>query len=344
MPKISVILCAYNAEAFLEASVRSVLDQTYKNIELILVNDGSTDRTQCLAEKFAEQDARVKAMSISNGGLANARNVGLAAATGEYVAFQDADDTVDLDCYEKMLAAVADNAWDMAVAGYHLDTVLRDGTVSTVDFFEPEAGFANRFALFKGIIGLKSKFILDASWNKLYKRSVIAENGLRFPVGELFEDTAFVLSFLEKACRVKVLPDCFYHYMQRQGNSITKRYDGRKLTDLKKRYFEFLEFCSEADGNVKAFCSLYYIKNVFSALANSYSDRSMSNKERRALIKQETKSVQFKLSAETAKGASKADRLTVAVAKCNWLWLSVAFCKALNYMKTEKADTFAKIK
>lgn len=344
MPKISVILCAYNAADTLSAAALSVLSQTERDIELIIVNDGSTDSTSAEAARLALLDRRVRVINRENGGLSRARNTGMAAASGEYIAFCDADDTVDEKALQTMLCEAESSGSDMVMCGYHHDTVKGDGSVGTVDFFEPENRFTSRAELFGRLIGLKSKFILDASWNKLYRASIIKENGLKMPEGELFEDTAFVLSFLNVSCRVSVLPHCFYHYVQRGGKSITKSYDKRKLEDLKKRYLALKDFTAEADAGVKRFCELYYVKNVYSVLANTFSDRSMSGKQRRSLFKNEIKNADFKQSAENAQGNCAADRVALAVARTGSVLLSLCFCGVLCFLKTKTAALFAKIK
>ena len=344
MKKISVILCAYNAEDFLESAARSVLDQTLKDLELIIVNDGSRDGTLKVASQLATDDPRVTVVNIENGGLANARNVGLSNATGEYVAFFDADDTADTDCYETMLKAVERDGSDLCVAGYYHDIVLKDGKISTVLFSEPDATYNTREELFNGFVGLKSKFILDAGWNKLYRRSIIAENDLKFPLGELFEDTAFVLSFLKVSCKVTVLDRCFYHYMQRASGSITKAYNLRKLGDLKKRALELKEFCKDANDTVQRFCDLYYIKNVYSALANSFDDKKMSKHDRNALIKAEVTAEEFKKFSKTAKGVGFGDKLTVFVAKKKSTCWHKLYCWLVHFVKTKMSSIFAKIK
>lgn len=344
MPKISVILCAYNAADTLSAAARSVLSQTERDLELIIVNDGSTDSTSAEAARLALFDRRVKVIDRENGGLSRARNIGIAAAGGEYIAFCDADDTVDDKALQTMLNKAEDTGSDMVICGYHHDTVKSDGSVSTVDFFEPENRFTSKTELFGALIGLKSKFILDAGWNKLYRADIIKENGLKMPEGELFEDTAFVLSFLNVSCRVSVLPHCFYHYVQRGGKSITKSYDKRKLEDLKKRYLALKGFTAEADDGVKRFCELYYVKNVYSVLANTFGDRSMKAKQRRSLFKTEIKNADFKRSAENARGEGAVDRLTLAVARTGSVFLSLCFCRVLCFLKTKAAALFAKIK
>lgn len=344
MKSLSVILCAYNAEDYLESAARSVLDQTFKDLELIIVNDGSCDGTLNVASRLANDDPRVTVVNIENGGLANARNVGLSKATGEYVAFFDADDTVDADCYEIMLKAIERDGSDLCIAGYYHDAVLKDGKVSTVLFSEPDAIYNNHEELFQGFVGLKSKFILDAGWNKLYRRSIIAENNLKFPLGELFEDTAFVLSFLKISCKVTVLDKCFYHYMQRSSGSITKAYNPRKLGDLKKRALELKEFCKNADGTVQNFCDLYYIKNVYSALANSFDDKKMSKPDRNALIKSEVTAEEFKTFSKTAKGVGFGDKLTVFFAKKKSICWHKSYCWLVHFMKTKMSLVFAKIK
>lgn len=344
MKKLSVILCAYNAEDFLKTAAKSVLDQTFKDLELIIVNDGSRDETLTIASQLATDDPRVTVVNIENGGLANARNVGLSKAKGEYVAFCDADDTLDTDCYQTMLKAVERDGSDLCISGYYHDTVLKDGTVSTVLFSEPDATYNTREELFKGLIGLKSKFIFDTCCNKLFKRSVIMGNNIQFPLGELFEDTAFVLSFLKISCKVTVLDRCFYHYMQRASGSITKAYNPRKLSDLKKRAVELKSFCETADSKVKAFCDLYYIKNVYSALANSFDDKNMSKSDRNALIKAEVTADEFVTCSKTASGVGLGGQLTVFVARKKGFYWHKLYCWSVHFMKTKMSSIFTKIK
>lgn len=344
MPKISVILCAYNAEQYLSDAVNSVLGQTFKDLELIIVNDGSCDSTLAVALQFCQRDPRVKLVNIENGGLSNARNVGIGQATGDFIAFCDADDTIDSGCFETMYEAVCRDATDMVICGYHHDTVKKDGSVSTVDVFEPSAVYYTREQLFDGIVGLKSKFILDASWNKLYRKKIIDENNLLMPKGELFEDTAFVLSFLECSSKVSVLSDCFYRYMQRSNGSITKRYDERKLSDLKKRYRQLKEFVDGADTKVKRFVEFYYVKNVYSTLSNSFDCKDFTRRQRNELFKTELKSDTFLGCVKSAEGYGFADKVTVFVAKCGFIWFQKFYCKAIWFLKRRAAVLFAKIK
>ena len=343
MPKISVILCAYNAEEFLADAVNSVLGQTFEDFELIIVNDGSRDSTPAVASQFRQTDKRVRLVNIENGGLSNARNVGINEATGDFIVFCDADDTVDREALDVMYDVVCRDATDLVICGYHHDTVKADGSVSKVDFFEPSAVYNTREQLFSGIIGLKSKFILDAGWNKLFRRSIIVDNGLKMAVGELFEDTDFVLSFLECSSKVSVLSDCFYHYVQRSNGSITKRYDERKLRDLKKRHRRLAEFTLDADDSVKRYVAFYYVKNVYSALANSFDSREMTRAERKTLFNKELGSTEFKTAVKSAKGVGLSDRLTVFVAKCPE-WVERIYCWGIHFMKSNLAELFAKLK
>lgn len=343
MPKISVILCAYNAEEFLADAVNSVLGQTFEDLELIIVNDGSRDSTPAVASQFCQTDQRVRLVNIENGGLSNARNVGLGEATGDFIVFCDADDTVDREALDVMYDTVCRDATDLVICGYHHDTVKADGSVSTVDFFEPSAVYNTREQLFSGIIGLKSKFILDAGWNKLFRRSIIVDNGLKMAVGELFEDTDFVLSFLECSSKVSVLSDCFYHYVQRSNGSITKRYDERKLRDLKKRHKKLADFTANADESVKRYVALYYVKNIYSALANSFDTKEMTKAERKALFHNELGSKEFENAAKSSKGVGFSDRLTVFVAK-QPEWVGRLYCWGIHFMKSHLAGLFAKLK
>lgn len=342
MPKISVVICAYNAARFLKNAVASVLGQTFKDIELIIVNDGSGDSTLAVAYAYRMKDRRVKCIDIPNGGLSNARNVGISAATGEYIAFCDADDSIDENALEALYsAAVASNA-DVVIAGYHHDTVLSNGKVFTNDVFTEEAVFETRNELLKHLPELKSKYLLDPSWNKLYRLSIITDNGLKMPVGELFEDTAFCLDVLSVCGRVMVIENCFYHYMQRDSGSITKSYNPDKPLFLKKRYFKLSEFVGD-DKGLQKYCALYHLRNMYSSIADFFGSEMTTSERRRAaekIIKDEV----FSNAAIKAGGGGMSDRVTVLVARSGSVRLSLLYARILRFFKKRMKRLFFKLK
>lgn len=343
MPKISVIICAYNAADTLKKAALSVLSQTFRDLELIIVNDGSKDATLSIATELKMKDNRVKVINKENGGVARARNLSLKAATGEYITFCDADDYIDIGAFEEMYKSIKENGSDMLIAGYFHETMLKNG-VSRVEVTAKDAVYLSKQELFRDFIELKSKYLIDAMCNKLFRRSVIAQNGLKFPEGELFEDTAFNLNFLEVTPRLTVLDRCFYHYIQHIGQGITRKYDPRKLIYLTDRFNLLLKFAADGDEALKQFCHLYQLRNVYSCLSASFGAKDMSKLQRNRLINETVNSGVFLECAEKADGVGLANRITLFVAKSKSLFLNKLYCKGIYFAKTKAVILFTKFK
>lgn len=210
---ISIIVPIYKTEAYLEKCVDSILCQTYKNLEVILVDDGSPDGSGEICERYAQADSRVKVIHKPNGGLSDARNAGLDVMTGQYVGFVDSDDWIEPTMYETLLLLLEQYDADMAFGGV-ADDVLHGDTITTVKtsnygdtpYAEDKLSAMHRY--FHGSW---------AAWDKLYRAELF--DGIRYPVGEINEDEAIVLHLLERCRRVCYTNEIFYHYMHREGNA-----------------------------------------------------------------------------------------------------------------------------
>lgn len=211
-PLISVVVPVYNIETYLEKCVRSLLDQTYSNLEIILVDDGSTDSSPVLCDKLAEEDNRVVVSHKRNGGLSDARNHGIALASGEYLSFIDGDDYLSQGAYE---AVVAEFEGAADIVAFGIELCFDDGRKIR------KAPAARRcLGMGQGIVALNTFCGLDVSaCNKVYRRSLF--EGIEFPVGKHCEDYYIMPRLLDRAARIVMLPDAFYQYRQRSG-SITK--------------------------------------------------------------------------------------------------------------------------
>lgn len=211
-PLISVVVPVYNIEAYLEKCVRSLLEQTYSNLEIILVDDGSTDSSPALCDKFAEEDKRVIVSHKRNGGLSDARNHGMTLANGEYLSFIDGDDYLSQGAYEAAVAEFKDAA---DIVAFGIELCFDDGR-------KIRKAPARRRCLDmgQGIVALNTFCGLDVSaCNKVYRRNLF--EGIEFPVGKHCEDYYIMPRLLDRAVRIVMLPDAFYQYRQRSG-SITK--------------------------------------------------------------------------------------------------------------------------
>lgn len=211
LPLISIVIPVFNVELYLKKCVESVLSQSYKNLEIILVDDGSPDESGRICDEYALKDPRIKVIHKPNGGLSDARNAGMKIMTGEYVGFVDSDDWIEPHMYETLLKLLLHYDADMAFGGV-ADDVERNGTVTTVKtsdygqepFAEDKISAMARY--FRGSW---------AAWDKLYRVELF--DGIEYPVGEINEDEAIVLHLLDRCRRVCYTSDVFYHYMRREG-------------------------------------------------------------------------------------------------------------------------------
>lgn len=204
--KVTVIVPIYNVEKYLKRCVDSILLQTYKDLEIILVNDGSSDNSLHLCKQFCEQDERIVLIDKRNGGLSDARNAGLQQATGDYVCFIDSDDFILPTMIEKMMHKIIIDQADICVCD--MEYLYDDGVKSFASGGELEATSIKEMP--------QLIRINNSACNKLFKTNMF--NDIQFPVGKYYEDLATVPILLYKANRVTKVDEPFYVYYQRTGS------------------------------------------------------------------------------------------------------------------------------
>lgn len=207
---VSLIIPIYNVEAFLERSLDSVKTQTYKDLEVILVNDGSTDNSLSIIEKYVAENPNFKAFTIENRGQGNARNFGLEKSVGEYVAFLDSDDYIAPNCIERLVKAAIQENSDIVVCNCY--DVREDGTIicesknnitgTTTSVFEKPQILFNRVA----------------PWGKLYKKSIFGS--LRFEKQVWYEDLRLLPKLYLNAKKITYIDDTLFYYVQRSGSTM----------------------------------------------------------------------------------------------------------------------------
>ena len=212
MSKISVIMPIYNCEKYLDQSISSVLNQTYKKLELILINDGSTDGSLDICKKYEQQDSRVRLISKRNEGVSASRNEGLRICTGEYITFIDADDYIDICMYECMIKQFENSTIDFVLCDYiEVDEEGKHREISnnTTGIFNRDY-FLNR-------IYYKVNITFNV-WNVVFKRNVIKD--LKFDLNiSLGEDNLFVLRVLQKCSKGMMIDKCLYYYVQHKDSA-----------------------------------------------------------------------------------------------------------------------------
>ena len=216
MPKISVIVPVYNVEAYLERSLNSLKNQTFKDLEFIIVDDGSTDGSAKIIKEFVKSDKRFSYHKKKNGGLSDARNYGMKYATGKYLAFLDSDDYIDLDLYEKMYEKAVETKADVVEADFIWE-------------------YPNKQVKDISKVTDLGRLLVDirvVAWNKLYKKSLIDKIGVKFSKGLRYEDVDWCYKIVPYIKTFASVHGTYIHYIQRP-NSIANT-QNEKVRDIYK--------------------------------------------------------------------------------------------------------------
>lgn len=308
-PLISVIVPIYNVEKYLARCVDSIANQTYKNLEIILVDDGSPDLCPQMCDDYAEKDSRIKVVHKKNGGLSDARNAGMAVATGAYISFIDSDDYVSDDFFECLLDVMNKENSDIAEC-------------SVVKFYED-----NRFDEFNDDLLENTYDAQDAMsaliaenpfhqhvWNKLYKTELVKD--IPYAVGKLNEDEFWTYQVFGRASKVAKLNKTMYYYFQRSSSIMGVGYNIRRLDALegkanRQKYIEnnFPELSTQAKIDLYGSCMFAY-QSVLKFMSGADKKKALE------LIRKYRK--MYNLSFDEIKLADKSARKYFYLAKCNF--------------------------
>ena len=248
MVKVSVIVPVYNVEKYLTECIDSIVKQTFEDLEIILVDDGSTDTSGNLCDDWAKRDPRIKVLHKKNGGLSSARNAGLDVAKGQYISFVDSDDKIDKNFIKFLFNDIKDTNSDIACCNYY--------SFDLNGRFKQGKSFQKRIVL-TSIEG-KEKLLMENyykcyAWNKLYKYELF--NNIRYPVGKLFEDIDTTYELFNKSNQISYRSTPLYYYRQRD-NSITASSFTNKTYDLWNAIM-YIEKREIKNSNIMLGCLIY---------------------------------------------------------------------------------------
>lgn len=251
MNKVSIIVPIYNEENNLRKCIESLINQTYKNLEIILINDGSTDNSKEIIDSY--KDKRIVAIHKKNTGIGDTRNTGIDKSTGDYIMFVDSDDYIELNCVEILLKNLNENKSDLVISNYYLDT--------------PSKTYEMNLKIFNSInikedCDLLCKINLSP-WIKLYKKDLLINNSNRFPINLKYEDVPFVVEAVIKAGKISFVSNYLYHYViKKSGETITRDeriFDIITICAIVEKKLEQIDYVNKTNFFVKVLS--YYLKN-----------------------------------------------------------------------------------
>lgn len=260
MEFISVIVPVYNVEPYIAECIESIQNQSYKNLEIILVDDGSKDTSGDICDQYAAYDERIKVIHKENAGVSAARNTGIEAATGDYIGFVDSDDYIGPTMYEEMLQLIKEHDLDIIECTAFRDkngTILEGCNDGHLELFNRDE--ALRLAMHDCFV---------AAWSKLYKRSAIGY--VRFPEGRKFEDTAVSYLFIANTKRVGHINRCLYYYRLNENSITQTSFDPKSRWDFVLGYEERLQYAIQHNLPYVDDCNSLLMKAALSCLTAYY--------------------------------------------------------------------------
>lgn len=282
---VSVIVPIYNAEKSIGKCIKSLQQQTLENIEIILVNDGSTDNSQAIIEGYAESDARIRVLNKENGGVSSARNYGIVNSSSKYISFVDADDWCEKDMFESMYNIANDSLIDFVSLGYTIED--QNGKIIKVNKSDKTIQGFNKEKIAQVFLGAN----LSYSVGKLYNSNIIYVNKIRFDENiSLGEDASFVYDYLLHIKSAAVMNRELYHYVQYYyGQSLSTTYAKNieefvdKIWEKKQKlFYRFPHYKVLSEKNS-------YNKDIFKTIMCIYNNYrvgcNLSSRERRQFIK-----------------------------------------------------------
>ena len=268
---ISIIVPIYKVEQYLDKCIQSIINQTYKNLQIILVDDGSPDKCGKICDEYALKDNRIEVIHKINGGLSDARNVGIGRAKGKYIGFVDSDDYIEKDMYENMYNLLEERNADVCICNFY--NVIENNNIIK----NPNNGIQeyNKIDILKEI--LLDKQIQSYAWNKLYKSELF--DNVKYPVGKKYEDIGTTFYILEKCNKVVVTDLPKYYYLNRI-DSIVNNLSEQTVIDYVDLINERYDYIENKYSELRRY-NIYYLART---LITAYADLQKLKKPGKEII------------------------------------------------------------
>lgn len=262
---ISVIIPVYNVEKFLDRCINSIVNQTYKKIEVILIDDGSTDASGKMCDEWRKKDNRIKVIHQENFGAGAARNIGIKNSTGKWLFFVDSDDYLKLNIIELLYNNALENNSDIASCGYIIKMFQDEISMYNKEIYVLDSEEALRKMLVEDGI---SSFVCD----KLYKKELF--NVIKFPVGKTRERIAVLYKLIDKAKIISHINEAGYYYVQRNGSLSHTKFTSERSTSGIEFLEEMLNFICEKYPKLQNEAESYFIKQLHTAIIICYQNNA----------------------------------------------------------------------
>lgn len=345
MCKISIITPVYNVEGYLEKCIDSILNQTFSDFELIIVDDGSPDLCGTIADQYALKDKRIKVIHKDNGGAPSARNAGIEQATGDYFYFPDSDDWLEPDYLECLYKIACTTGVQLVISGYVMEYCEKKKNMSFT-VLPKEKIFDSKEKVRHNVHLYFDNMMVAVPWNKLYRADYIKEKNLRFP-NLKWDDLHFNMEVIKELDSFAVSPATGYHFFRsRAGSETTHVFDEmlyEKRTEQFKHILSVYKFWKIKDKEIYSTLYGYYASRLIQCIQEiSISDKTMAY--RKNAIKNILDKELSKKAFAYGKIESKLLRISAIPARCNNVTISFWVGKIIGFVKLHFSTVFYYLK
>ena len=348
-PKISIIMPAYNVDRYVRRAVESIQHQTFEDFELLVVDDGSTDRTGQILDKIAQRDIRVTVYHRQNGGAPAARNYALDRARGTYVMFMDADDWAEPHMLENMAHFGETNNLELVVAGFYIDTYYGKGDEHATEVKScPDAVYPTQVEFREDAWRLFDANQLYPPWNKLFLRERIEDLGIRFKP-TFWDDFPFVLDYIRDVERVGVISVPYYHFIRQRSESETTRWRPNMYEKREEEHTWMLDLYRHwglsGDAASNEMVQRRYIERLVGCIENVCNPQcELPEKEKLQRIQEMISSDRAQVAVATARPRSRMMAAMLVPIRQKNVALAYQEGKFISFVKRHNTKLFATLK
>lgn len=344
---VSIIMPVYNVEDFVRKSIESVINQTFENFELLIVDDGATDNSGKICDEYAKKDERIKVFHKENGGAPEARNVAIEKAKGKYIYFIDSDDWIEKEYIKTMYDLAEKNDADLVVTGFLME-YYQDGKEVIYTTSCEDKVYKTKEDFRKNAYKYFNNSFLSLACNKLLKREIIINNNIRFPKTK-WDDHHFNMEFLMDVNTVVISSIAMYHwYRSRKGSETMINYNDVKMFEKRLEHYEHVKKLYKHWGvnNKESIdgISCYFIGRAFQCIQELAANENISYKEKREKVKNILYNENTIECLKNAKSLSTKFRILTIPMKMKNITLCMFFGNIISFVRKHFPGVFIKIK
>ena len=345
-PAVTVIIPVYRVEEYVGKAIESMLAQTFSDFEMLVVDDGSPDRSGQICDEYAATDPRVRVFHRENAGAPAARNFAIGLARGRYLYFMDSDDWAEPDMLAGMVDLAESSGAQLVVSGYYIDTYYdgenyRRDVMSAPDCVWEQREFRERAHT------LFDRNLLYTPWNKLWLRSYATEQGMLFP-DTFWDDFPFVLSGIREVRRVAVTQKCYYHFIRKRAESETALYRPQMYEKREEEHGwlrELYAFWGVDSPGSREFLARRYIERLIGCVENVTNRKcTLSRREVRGQVSRMIRSERAREALRLARPRSLMMKLMLIPVRMKNVTLTVAEGRFISFVKTRNTRLFSRLK